>query len=268
MILPKFVYRLQMNNIMKQKSVFSLVFILWLGFSAATQAQNTQLQEAQRSSLKDVKVFTSLEDALKNPDEVLVLDLSKQKMDELSPEIGKFKNLKLLNLSNNHLKLLPKEIEKLKSIEFLILDYNQFTFLPKEVYGLASLKELHAGFNQISDFHYNFNKLSNLTILGLTNNQLEEIPEEIGSLASLKMLDLRNNRLRFLPVNFTKLKNIEYLYLSGNSFTELSEEITPSVFRNLKELHLVNTGIISTDKEKIRASFASTSTKVLFVTPR
>lgn len=88
------------------------------------------------------KKYTSLEEALKNPDAVEELDLSDSGLRELSSDIGKFRNLKKLDLSKNELTILPRAIAGLGRLEELDLRGNTSVCLPVEIKSLAALTKL------------------------------------------------------------------------------------------------------------------------------
>ncbi len=105
------------------------------------------------------------------------LDLSKQGLTALPPEIGQLTNLQELDLENNQLSALPPEIGQLTSLQELNLDSNQLRALPPEIGQLTSLQELK-----------------------LHGNQLRALPPEIGHLSSLESLDVDDNPLNEPPV--------------------------------------------------------------------
>ena len=87
------------------------------------------------------------------------LDLSRQELAELPPEISKLVSLKVLTCYGNSMKSIPPELGKLENLTALGLNENSLTQIPKE---LGNLK--------------------NLTMLDLRYNRLTAIPDEIGNL--------------------------------------------------------------------------------------
>ncbi len=59
-------------------------------------------------------IYTNLEEALKEPEKVYNLDLSKKKLNEFPMEILKFTNLRSLKLYKNRIDSIPDEISQLK----------------------------------------------------------------------------------------------------------------------------------------------------------
>lgn len=89
------------------------------------------------------KTYYSLEEALQNPEQVYKLDLSMQKISELSPEIGKLKNLEMLDLSFNIFSDLPQELAELENLKTLKLTgCRRMPKLPEVITKIPNLKEL------------------------------------------------------------------------------------------------------------------------------
>jgi len=63
--------------------------------------------------------------------QITYLDLSFSQLDVISPEIGKFQNLRVLKLSHNKLNALPNSIKELKHLEVLDLRGNLFEAVPE-----------------------------------------------------------------------------------------------------------------------------------------
>jgi len=152
------------------------------------------------------KTFTSLVEALKEPEKVYSLSLTRdfskfqaihfQRTDdvirkewfkELHDCIGEFKNLRKLDLDRNQLNELPKGIGKLKKLKELNLEYNNLKELPKEIEYLKDLERLF-----------------------LKGNPIEKVPEEIDKIKKLlpdTEIEFLNNNNSDLPP--TELEEIE-----------------------------------------------------------
>ncbi len=65
---------------------------------------------------EDNNVYHDFSDALKNPMNVRILDLSDNQLATLPNEIGKLENLEKLNLVNNQLAVLVQEIGTLQNL--------------------------------------------------------------------------------------------------------------------------------------------------------
>lgn len=87
--------------------------------------------------------FTSIEEAQKNPDKVLYLDLSLQKLRTFPTVIFTFKNLKELHLSYNYWPSIPSGLSNLQHLEVLDLSGNYYMKkLPPDVTSFTGLKKL------------------------------------------------------------------------------------------------------------------------------
>lgn len=143
------------------------------------------------STAQPEHIFMSLEEALKLPEKVVHLDLSKQRLKEFPLEILNFPNLEVLDLSRNRISLLPAEIGKLKNLRILNLSKNRFSILPQQIGQLEKLKILNLARNHIDHLPEEIIQLGNLEILNLYRNSVQNFPEGMGNLEKLKQLDLR-----------------------------------------------------------------------------
>lgn len=177
--------------------MYKVLFLLLLIFPHSLKAQQTPLSHEK---LHQQPTFYSLEDALKVPLNVYILDLSNQNLDSLSSDISKLKNLQELSLYKNNLKTLPKELWELKNLEELVLEDNLFDKLPAEI-GL----------------------LENLDMLYVGSNRLTELPEELGKLRRLSFLEAHNNQLTTLPKTLIDTELV-ILYVPKNLFSEAEKK--------------------------------------------
>lgn len=165
-------------------SFLSLLFILSISRLIA--------QPLDSATLATKPVFTSLEEALKNPDQVYRLNLRKQKLKKVPSEIFKLKNLQELNISKNKLTEIPAGIENLPNLELLDASANELESLPAEIGQCTSLKRMILNRNNIQELPSTIGNLSALEYLDLWSNSIIEFPEAINKLSeTLKVLDLR-----------------------------------------------------------------------------
>ena len=196
--------------------------------------------------------YTSITNALAEPEKVQYLDLTSKNLKIFPPEITKLRNVVAINLSRNMLKKFPAELldlpelryvwldenglqniklddaemAKLKqsNIVFLSLNNNKLTKIPSAVFSLNNLTELRLGNNQISDvsFDKNFDPAaSNLRIIDLQKNKFGEMPEELGRLQSLVKLNLGENNIKSLQ-KVTGYKQLKSIKLNSNPIKEVS----------------------------------------------
>jgi hypothetical protein len=149
------------------KAVFTILILLSVHYQVVAQKLlgETELAEA--------KEYTSMADALKEPDKVLKLSLSG--VNTVPADITKLPNLQVLIVSGTQLDLkqiisqvsglpiqelyvrecqlsaLPPEIAKLQNLKQLDLSFNKYTTLPAEMAQLAKLQTLNLLENQFAD---------------------------------------------------------------------------------------------------------------------
>lgn len=166
------------------------------------------------------KEFTSIEEALENPEMVFRLNLNNQTIKLTDEEWQKFVNLEYLSLKNDQLKELPRGIGKLKTLKTLDLSGNNFKTLPNNFTKLVNLEELY------------LNDEKNLN-LAKTLKMLAKLPK-------LKSLHLENDNIEALPKEILRFKNLEHLYLNDNILKKIPQVET---LNHLKYLDLKNNNI-------------------------
>ncbi|WP_298120708.1 leucine-rich repeat domain-containing protein [Flavobacterium sp.] len=174
------------------KKIFSTIALLIVLLNSSF-AQNIETE----------KEFTTLNDALKNPEKVFRLNLSNQDISISSEQWLRFVNLEYLKLKNDHLKEIPIAITKIKSLKTIDLSGNDFTNLPEEFSNLTNLEEIY-----LNDEN-NMNLPKTLSIL--------------AKLPKLKSLHLENDNISKLPNEILSFKNLENLYLNQNNFKKIPE---------------------------------------------
>lgn len=164
----------------------SIFFILLAGIILDARAQ-----QLDSLTLDTLEAFTSLEEALKNPDKVIKLSLRKQKLKAFPPEILRFRNLQYLDLSKNHIREIPESIDTLQQLQVLILSKNDIETLPKELGRLRNLRTLNINQNELVALPPQIGNLENLRYLDLWSNNISHFPDQMKYMKSLKVMDLR-----------------------------------------------------------------------------
>ncbi len=185
-----------------------LVFLTTLVF-------NTNLTIAQ-SKLKE---YTNLNEALKNPDKVVKLNLENQSNTEFFKQISKFKNLEYLNLRNTEITTLPQDISTLQNLKTLDIGHNNISVLPKSFADLKKLTELYLDEEKnlaLEEDIEILSQLKSLRILHLENNNISTLPKNLIKLNQLEKLYLNENQLNLIPVELKELKNLKYLDIHHN----------------------------------------------------
>jgi Leucine-rich repeat (LRR) protein len=201
---------------------------------------------------KEIPYKNTTEIDLKNP--ATYVDLTKQRLTEIPPNIfrleqlqtllvpnnqivslpsaiGDLVKLQVLDVSKNKVKNLPETLGKLTSLTSLNISNNQLEALPSSIGNLSFLTFLNAAKNKITDFPLEIYQLSKLNHLDLSGNRLKILPDGIHQLSQLTWLSLRDNKLKNLPMELINLENLTYLDMSFTGFNEL-----PTGISNLSRL--------------------------------
>jgi Leucine-rich repeat (LRR) protein len=165
-----------------------LLLLLLTGCFAAT-AQTDLLDSV---ALANYQEYTDLDEALKDPDNVIKLTLRKKKYKSFPRQLYRFKNLQYLDLSKNSIKELPDSIIMFKNLQYLIVSKTGLEALPNTIGKLKNLKYLNVNQNEIGRLPYSFGELENLEVADLWSNNLDYYPETLKELKNLKIMDLRN----------------------------------------------------------------------------
>ncbi|KAL6041668.1 Leucine rich repeat domain containing protein [Balamuthia mandrillaris] len=135
----------------------------------------------------------------RHPVKILRLNLNKQHLRSLPPQIGLLRYLRSLNLKRNRLTELPEEFGMLDHLQHLVLSFNCLASLPHSIGNLKQLRML--------DIH---------------SNNLTYLPESFVHLSALEYLCLSYNKLRYLPKQFGDyFPKLEFLNLESNQLTSM-----------------------------------------------
>ena len=164
-----------------------LISILVFGFGSLT-AQNWTLEALE----SEIYQYTTLEEALEaHKDSVYSLKL-KERLREVPLEVfTEFPNLMLLDLSKNRLKELPPQLGLLKKLKKLILFKNRIESLPAEIGQLEDLRELVINQNELETLPYEIGNLKKLRYIDMWSNNLTHLPGSMAEMWALEELDLR-----------------------------------------------------------------------------
>lgn len=165
------------------------VFLVLVAFVCSRSFSQTPLLDSL--TLDTLTAFTSISEAMKDPDKVIKLELKRKKLKQFPKEIFQFKNLQYLDLSKNSLTEIPAEIGELKNLQILILSKNEIETLPKEIGELKMLQYLNVNQNELSSLPPQIGSLVSLKNMDLWSNNVDKFPPEIKNLKNLLVLDLR-----------------------------------------------------------------------------
>jgi Leucine-rich repeat (LRR) protein len=154
-------------------------------------------QSALRFEWDSLPVFTSIESAIQQPEQVYRLDLRKQKLSVFPVEILQFSNLIELNLEKNKIDSLPEEISKLSNLQSINLAHNEIYSLPDGIWQLTQIRYLNVADNILSRLSIQIQYCTLLEELVLYDNPLEEYPDQLSDLPNLRVLDLLHNNISY-----------------------------------------------------------------------
>ena len=176
---------------MKFKTIyfFKINFLLLLVFCSSKVFSQSVLLDSL--TLDTMRAYTSLEEALKNPEKVIKLELRRKKLKSFPMEILKFPNLQYLDLTKNNIKELPIEISQLQNLQYFSISKNVLEEFPPQIGDLVNLFYLNANQNELTSIPPAVGKLTKLKNFDLWSNNIENFPEELKNLKSLLVLDLR-----------------------------------------------------------------------------
>lgn len=148
-------------------------------------------QLLSQTALDSTQEFYSIASALKEPDKVYRLQLTKKKYKVLPEEIRQFKNLNALDIGKNKLKELPEWLGELVYMQEFHAPQNKFTEMPPVVCKWPHLKRLDLHQNEITGLLPCMGELTEVVSLDLWSNDLEDFPEELKGMSALRFMDLR-----------------------------------------------------------------------------
>lgn len=189
-----------------------VLFVMFISKNATAQiTTDSSLLIIEHRSIE----YRSIEEALKNPQNVYKLNLSNQRIQFSDTLWAKFTNLKYLSLKNDSLAEIPAGIGNIKTLEVLDLSGNDFRILPSTFINLSNLQELYLNDDK--------------------NFQLDKSISLLSALPKLKSLHIENDGLTSLPKDIVKLSHLESLYLNNNKFEQIPPEL-----REIKTLRFVD----------------------------
>jgi len=129
-----------MKNLIIMKSTLKFLCLLVLG---CTITASHLFAQSEIDHCDDAQTYYSLEDALKEPEKVIKLDIAMLKLTSIDPNIVKLVNLECLDLSFNRFSTLPAEIAELKNLRVLNLAGTRFLAkVPNVIAKIPNLEEL------------------------------------------------------------------------------------------------------------------------------
>ena len=127
--------------------------------------------------------FTSLEEALKESENVKWVDLVCTDIPKMTKHVNKLTTLESLYLTGCKLEALPEGIGQIQSLGLLNIQDNDLRSLPAEL-----------------------KNLNKLTVVNLRNNGFEKLPKVLSTLPNLREIDLSGNVQLNLNKTLTTLR--------------------------------------------------------------
>lgn len=139
------------------------------------------------------ETFTSLEEALREPQKVYRLKLTKlPSRDSLPEELFQLTELRELTVKGCRLCVLNQNIAKLTKLQYLNLDKNKLVRLPGSIGNLSDLRFLVVSRNLLETFPDEISMLNKLSTIDAWDNPLYVFPSSIALIKNtLKVVDLR-----------------------------------------------------------------------------
>lgn len=162
---------------------------IWLMFASLhATCQNWSLEALET----EIYQYTSLQEALAAPhDSVYSLKL-KERLKTVPMEVfTKFPNLQWLDLSKNRLTELPPELGQLKQLKKLILNKNRLEAIPPEIGQLHDLRELIISQNELETLPEEISNLQKLRYIDMWSNNVTHLPRAMNDMMALEEIDLR-----------------------------------------------------------------------------
>lgn len=168
---------------------------------------------------------TSMQEALKQPDKVHTLWLRDQRIKQLSPEIARLTNLRVLNISGSWVEALPPEIGQCKELRSLIANASRLKEIPPEIGQLKKLRVLNLGYCRLAKLPQEIGDLRSLWSVSVGGNRLTELPMRMVQLDNVVFFSADNNQLTEFPQAALGLYSVNNLWLHGNDFTRIPPKL-------------------------------------------
>ena len=209
-----------------------------------------QIKPLRELRLSENLIKGSVDTSLFKLTNLEVLDLSKNAIMAMPPEIRSLSALQTLEVSGNKLSSLPLDSMDTLPLREIFVSRNSLKgcLIPTTARELMTLKTLDISFNALTSItDSGFMALPALQSLSVSENRLRSIPDLSGS-ASLITLTADGNQITSVPDGLTALPHLKNVDLSRNDIRQLDMQIglmgNLSVFRiannPLRERRLLN----------------------------
>lgn len=142
------------------------------------------------AQLDTAYVYSSMEEALENPEEVYVLHL-KVKKGKIPERLFELPYLHVLEMKRGRITELPAPFSKLNNLVRLDLTNNRLTYFPSVLLEMPQLEQLHLGKNEIQRIPEGIKRMENLRLLDIWSTQVPRLPLALAEMKSLEEVDMR-----------------------------------------------------------------------------
>ncbi|MBN2663325.1 MAG: leucine-rich repeat domain-containing protein [Bacteroidales bacterium] len=185
--------------------------------------------------------FYSLNEALKDTQNVYIANFANIGLSFLSDQIAELKRLQILILDDNYLTKIPDKLTELQKLQIIRANNNSLENLPQNIGLLSNIEEISVSFNKISFIPNSITKASNLKILNIDHNLLSDININWGKLNKLVILNISNNNISILPASIGKIDDLISLDISNNPISNLPDDFF--LLKKLAYIDVTNTNI-------------------------
>jgi Leucine-rich repeat (LRR) protein len=169
--------------------------------------------------------FTSIDEALKNPEVVINVDLCSQDLKEIPIELKAFENLQMLLLDSNFISEVPEWIRDFKSLWYVSIGYNNLERIPSSLTKMKQLEHLSLRNNKITKLANTPFCQKSLSFLDLAYNQLTQVPKFSRKGVYLESFFLNNNLIEMEKKSFKNIKGFDELDLRSNEVCIFNKEL-------------------------------------------
>lgn len=147
---------------------------------------------------EDVVWYDDVETAVqaqRNGAVVLALDLSRQRLKDLPPDLMLLEDLTYLLASRNRLDHFPDWLADMTDLKAVVADHNRFRNFPEVLFRMPHLTQISMGDNELQGIPLDIDLIADLEVLSLWSNLLASFPASLGNLERLQILDLLHNEM-------------------------------------------------------------------------
>ncbi|GAA4460840.1 leucine-rich repeat-containing protein kinase family protein [Nemorincola caseinilytica] len=180
------------------------------------------LAQLRNGDLAGTTILKLSEDLTHFPEEIFaladtleVLDLSRNRLSELPPDLGRLRKLRILFCSENPFTVLPEVLADLPALDIVGFKANKIETVPQRALN-PNIRWLILTDNRIASLPGEIGKCHRMQKLMLAGNRLSELPQELSNCRHLALLRISANRLTALPQWLLSMPRLAWLAFSGN----------------------------------------------------